>query len=665
MNEIFIFLIKAAIINGIILAFFYFTLRKSNKFQLMRVTLLTAMILPPILPLIPYPLDVQQNSSTLPVITLTLPETSLTTAQTDSGILNIIELPVIFYYGVSFVLFIGMFISIFSIFQKKLRSHKHFTSFGKVELEHTVKSPFSFFSWVFLSPEDLSHPQLDMILKHEFSHVKEKHSIDRIISGIFRSILWFSPFAHITSRLLSEIHEYQADSKVIGVYDKSEYSDLILSFYLSPYPSTISNNFSLHTKKRISMINNLNIKRLRIGRILLGLSLSISMVLLTSMVTTSDQKTDNSINIMKISDQISDTIPPYPDITPWILDKNKTDFTGQHGKVIVGLVIEPDGTAKDIKIVKSAGELIDVWALNKIKQVKKWYPAMVNGKAIRYQLYYPIEITRDETLQLKGSLAFNPDTIKKSQQDLDFRGKMPDSPPEFPGGDLARYKYMSEKIIYPADAIKEGIEGKVYIKFIIDERGKVINPKVIKGVHPSLDKVALDVVSSMPDWKPGMKSGKSIDSEMTLPISFNLEVYNHFKDTAKKSQGVQVYSKSTPIAPQKKEGSRVYTIVEETPEFPGGDKARSAYFRGMIEYSEEAKKQGIEGTVYVTFVIEADGSITEAKVLRGIGGGLDEVALKAVENMPKWNPGKVKGDPVPVQFNMPIKFTLQEDKKSE
>jgi len=71
-----------------------------------------------------------------------------------------------------------------------------------------------------------------------------------------------------------------------------------------------------------------------------------------------------------------------------------------------------------------------------------------------------------------------------------------------------------------------------------------------------------------------------------------------------------------------------------------------------------ARESGIEGTVYVTFVIERDGSVTDVKILRSIGGGCDDEAIRVVRNMPKWEPGKQRGKPVRVQFNMPIKFTL-------
>jgi protein TonB len=83
------------------------------------------------------------------------------------------------------------------------------------------------------------------------------------------------------------------------------------------------------------------------------------------------------------------------------------------------------------------------------------------------------------------------------------------------------------------------------------------------------------------------------------------------------------------------------------------------YLQESIKYPEEAKELGIQGRVFVTFVVEVDGSITDVRVLRGIGGGCDEEAVRVVKAMPKWVPGKQRGVPVRVQFNLPIKFTLQ------
>lgn len=110
--------------------------------------------------------------------------------------------------------------------------------------------------------------------------------------------------------------------------------------------------------------------------------------------------------------------------------------------------------------------------------------------------------------------------------------------------------------------------------------------------------------------------------------------------------------------PEDEKEDEIFVFVEDQPEFPGGDGARIKYLQDNIHYPEMAKESGIQGTVYVTFVVEKDGRITQVKVLRGIGGGCDDEAVRIIKNMPKWKPGKQRGRAVRAQFNMPIRFVL-------
>jgi len=109
----------------------------------------------------------------------------------------------------------------------------------------------------------------------------------------------------------------------------------------------------------------------------------------------------------------------------------------------------------------------------------------------------------------------------------------------------------------------------------------------------------------------------------------------------------------------------VFTVVEEMPKFKGGNKALYTYLGNNIKYPDVAKKEGIEGTVYVTYVVEKDGSVSHVKILRGVHESLDKESLRVVKEMPKWEPGKQKGKPVRVQYSLPIKYTLAKDKEKE
>lgn len=107
------------------------------------------------------------------------------------------------------------------------------------------------------------------------------------------------------------------------------------------------------------------------------------------------------------------------------------------------------------------------------------------------------------------------------------------------------------------------------------------------------------------------------------------------------------------------EEEQPFTVVEQMPEFPGGDAARVRFLQENIVFPQMAKESGITGTVYITFVVGKDGKLSNFRILRGIGGGCDEEAIRVLKKMPDWIPGRQGGKTVPVQFNLPIKFILQ------
>ncbi len=105
--------------------------------------------------------------------------------------------------------------------------------------------------------------------------------------------------------------------------------------------------------------------------------------------------------------------------------------------------------------------------------------------------------------------------------------------------------------------------------------------------------------------------------------------------------------------------AEIFKVVEEMPEFPGGTAKMMEYIQKNIKYPMMARESDIQGRVFVSFVVEPNGSITNVAVLRGIGGGCDEEALRVVQSMPNWKPGKQRGSAVRCSFTVPIVFKLQ------
>jgi len=104
---------------------------------------------------------------------------------------------------------------------------------------------------------------------------------------------------------------------------------------------------------------------------------------------------------------------------------------------------------------------------------------------------------------------------------------------------------------------------------------------------------------------------------------------------------------------------QIFTIVEKMPQFGKGEADLLNYLAKNIKYPQMAKESGISGIVYVTFVVNKQGKVDKVKVLRGIGGGCDKEAVRVVKGMPDWKPGKQRGKPVSVQYNLPVRFVLR------
>lgn len=142
------------------------------------------------------------------------------------------------------------------------------------------------------------------------------------------------------------------------------------------------------------------------------------------------------------------------------------------------------------------------------------------------------------------------------------------------------------------------------------------------------------------------------DAELTNEVGIiNAE------DNANKAQ--EEFTKVEVEQEEEVEEEEIILVVEEDAEFPGGLEALSKYLAENIKYPQLAKENNITGRVFVSFVVEKNGSVGNIKILRDIGGGCGAEAVRVVKAMPKWKPGKQRGKPVRSQFNLPVNFDLQ------
>lgn len=115
------------------------------------------------------------------------------------------------------------------------------------------------------------------------------------------------------------------------------------------------------------------------------------------------------------------------------------------------------------------------------------------------------------------------ETVEEKEVETDHVFLIVEEAPEFPGGTRALYKFISDNVRYPVIAQENGIQGKVYVKFVVDERGKANDAQILRGVDPALNKEALRVINSLPRFKPGKQRGKAVKVFYNAQITFQLQ----------------------------------------------------------------------------------------------------------------------------------------------
>ena len=161
--------------------------------------------------------------------------------------------------------------------------------------------------------------------------------------------------------------------------------------------------------------------------------------------------------------------------------------------------------------------------------------------------------------------------------------------------------------------------------------------------------------------KPVVKPDEEVEDEELMPT---MEEIRNTAVGATDIEGVgdSIAYDTPPVVeepPPPPPRSEPFTVVETMPAFPGGDRGLIDYLGKELRYPSMAVQAEIQGVVYVQFTIGTDGRVTDERVLRGIGGGCDEEALRVIKAMPDWSPGEQRGNRVPVRMVLPIKFTLK------
>lgn len=615
------YLLKVAICWLVFYVLYRLILEKTTFFKLNRAYLLITLLLGLVVPMVRIslgaPADPTEGTNWLPEVVVrannlvnqpyTLPE--ITIQVPSSAAWDI--WPWLYWGGVAYCL-LRFLVGLFQLYNIYRRGSKQ--AMGKYTLVYSeeVKAPFSFMRCLFW-PAELEDENLEReyMLRHEETHILQYHTLDVLFSEIIKAICWFNPLAYHYSQALRDVHEYLADAAVLQNANRKQYGHLLIRQSLSGPSIALVNHFSTsQLKKRIHMM----MRKKTEGRAQLRYALSLPLLVALGFLFA---QLNIEAQVPTIS-QNSTLPPPPPMMAPGVVEKGKAE--APYSSMSKEVIIRRDTTPKVVEERVVQGFPLNSTQAREVPVIG--YPSKPNSlKEIVIVGYSPL---RDS---IPGEVF-----------------KVVEKMPEYPGGSTELLKFLAQNIRYPEMAKKENIQGMVVVQFIIGKDGAIIDPHVVQGIGGGANEEALRVVSMMPKWKPGSQKGQAVNVQFNLPIRFMLEG----EATDKKGE-----------APKE-----VFKVVEQMPAFPGGQGELLNFLAANIKYPKVAKDNGIEGMVVIQYVIEKDGSITNARIVKGIGAGCDEEALRVVNAMPNWVAGKQRGQAVPVQFNLPIRFKMEDNKSA-
>ena len=394
--------------------------------------------------------------------------------------------------------------------------------------------PFSFFNKIVLSDRTLDNPNLGMIVLHEDIHVREKHTFDILFAEILFLLQWFNPFVWLLKDAIKNNLEYKTDHQVVKTIDPQQYQLAMVGLAhkegIAPFLTAMNGS---QLKNRIVMMKKKTRNKYALLKQLLVLPLLavLTMGLANKEVKTEivQQNTDNTEafvesqikDLQEISflDSVkggySDEDVEYENIQRVNFDNGVTEDTTVEKFLVTGKVTDHNGTPLPgtAIIVKGSttGTLADMAGNYKIETDRL---ATLIFSMVGFQKK---EIEVDEQTNIDVKL----DPEKATGFDEETQAYfIVEEMSEFPGGDIGLRNYLEQNLKYPQIALLNGIQGTVYVSFVINEEGNVVQPKIARSVDPALDKEALRLVSSLPRWKPGKQNGKLVKVNHTAKVVF-------------------------------------------------------------------------------------------------------------------------------------------------
>lgn len=302
---------------------------------------------------------------------------------------------------------------LFCIFRSLKRTRRISVGGYTVYYSREKETPYSFFRWIFINPVSLSQNEIDEILIHERTHVRELHSLDILLAQVILILCWFNPFAWLIRNEMRINHEYLADRHVVSCgYDKKTYQYHLIGLkHSSVAAANLCNNFSvLPLKNRIKMLNKKRSRNVLKSKYLVFLPVAALLIFFANCSNEmkhpdGNEKNAPSVNVKNVNPDAADTaydkveqMPVFPGGTEGMIgymSKNikypvAAQEAGTEGKVFVQFVVNPDGTVSKVTVVNKVNPVLDEEAMRVVKAMPKWEPGKLNGKAVSVKLTIPV-----------------------------------------------------------------------------------------------------------------------------------------------------------------------------------------------------------------------------------------------------------------------------------
>ena len=531
------------------------------------------------------------------------------------------------------------------------------------------RTPFSWFGYMVVREDDLLENR-EAILRHERAHIRFGHSWDLLLFDLLGVMQWFNPALWLLRRDLKAIHEYEADCAVLeGGVDARTYQLLLIKKAAGERWYSVANSFNhSNLKNRITMMIQKRSSRWAAIKSLLFLPLigvALGAFAETVYVVTEDKVTTKNETLQPADEGLL-----------------KLRFRDEKGAHLAGVVVVKRGTSEgvcsdqkgyaelrvksgDILICSMVGRTTIKYSVGNLTADEVVLTMRLEEKKIDDIVVMGYSSQEEDLQQAKQELEQAKGDLEQAARDLErakgayenatsgtekeaapyFLIETPkptaneseDTPflaveqmPQFEGGDIHAFRsWVQMRVQYPKELQQAGIAGHVVVSFVVEKSGSVGEITTIESPDKRLSELVESVVRQSPKWTPGKQRGVAQRVLFVIPIEF--KTVN--RTVAENANGVKAA------------------------QFEGDDYNHfTRWAQAQLQYPEKARKSGVEGEVFVTFVVKANGKLGDVDVIGKADKALAKEAVRVVKSSPRWTPAQKEGEAVAAKYGIKLHF---------